>query len=101
MKNRLLICCDVSVPGLNVRRSQISAVFQVVRIRPAVFGGLFAPKPPTPFVQDESSKPVVYQFAGGEVIVYFQLWPLVCEVGTTVVNVAGVLAEIIALRMRS
>src|SRR2546423_7899497 len=101
MKNRLLICCDVRLPGLKVRRSQMSAVFQAVRIRPAVFGGLLAPKPAVPFVQAESLKLVTYQFDAGVVKVYFQLWPLVCDVGTIVVSVTGVPAEATAARMRS
>src|SRR6266446_5273700 len=101
MKKRLLICCDVRLPGLNVRRSQMSAVFQVVRINPAVLGGLLAPKPPVPLAQAESLKLVANQFEAGVVVVYFQDCPFVCEVGTTVVSVAGVLAEAMAVRMRS
>ncbi len=71
----------MSVPGLKVRRNQMSAVFQVVFTTMA--GVPAVPNPPRPLVQSESSKLVAYQFAAGVVKVYFQVWATVCEVGTT------------------
>src|SRR5690349_17119380 len=82
---RLLICEAVRLPGLNVRRSQMSAVLQVVRMTapgvPAV------PKPPLPVLQAASLKPVFCQPEAGVLVVYFQLCPVVSDVGTTDVYV--------------
>src|SRR5262245_12276608 len=101
MKKRLLIWWELRLPGLKVRRSQMSGVFQVVRTRPAVLGGLLVPNPARPFVHPESSKFVAYQFAAGVVVVYFQVWPLDCDVGTMLVSVKGALADAMAARILS
>src|SRR5436190_7282299 len=82
---RLLICEAVRLPGLNVRRSQISDVLQVVRtMAPGVPD---VPKPPLPVLQALSLKPGVYQLAGGVVVVNRQLCPAASEVATTCVKV--------------
>ena len=83
MKNRLLICWEVRLPGLNVRRSQMSDVLQVVRTTAP--GVPDVPKPPLPVAQPLSLKPGVFQLEGGVVVVNRQLCPAVSEVGTTCV----------------
>ena len=81
LKTRLLICWAVSAPGLKVRRSQMSAVFHVVRTTEP--GVPTVPNPPRPLPHAESLKLVATQFDAGAAVVYFQVWPVVCEVGKT------------------
>ena len=83
------------MPGLKVRRSQISAVFHTVRRAPIV------PKAPGPLLHAVSLKAEVNQLLAGVVVVYFHVCPAICELGIRAGTVMAVPAWAIADRIRS